>query len=152
MTFEEILARDGTLVYRTKGVSMEPMLREGRDLVTVRVPDGRLKRFDVALYRRGEQYVLHRVIRVKADHYRIRGDNTYSMETVPDGAVIGVLTGFLRKGRQRFASDRGYRLYVRVWNALYPLRWCWHHGRRLLIRLLRKLGLLPILLRLLRRS
>lgn len=26
-TFREVLARDGVLVYRTRGVSMEPMLR-----------------------------------------------------------------------------------------------------------------------------
>lgn len=28
-TFKEVLARDGVLVYRTRGVSMEPMLRQG---------------------------------------------------------------------------------------------------------------------------
>ena len=35
-SFEEVLARDGVLVYRTRGVSMEPMRREGRDVVTIR--------------------------------------------------------------------------------------------------------------------
>ena len=39
MTFEDLLARDGSLVYRTKGVSMEPMLRQDRDLVTIQVPE-----------------------------------------------------------------------------------------------------------------
>ena len=52
MTFEELLARDGRLTYRTKGTSMEPMLKENRDLITVGVPSSRLKRFDVALYKR----------------------------------------------------------------------------------------------------
>ena len=36
MTFEDILARDGKLVYKTRGVSMEPMLRQNRDLVVIR--------------------------------------------------------------------------------------------------------------------
>ena len=31
LTMEELLARDGKLVYRTRGVSMEPMLRQDRD-------------------------------------------------------------------------------------------------------------------------
>ena len=31
-SFEEILARDGVLVYKTRGRSMEPLLREGRDI------------------------------------------------------------------------------------------------------------------------
>ena len=93
-TFESLLARDGYLVYKTRGVSMEPMLRQNKDLVTIRVPVSRLQKYDVALYRRGDAYVLHRVIGVMPDHYRIRGDNTYAVETVPDSAVIGVLAGF----------------------------------------------------------
>ncbi|MBQ7195753.1 MAG: hypothetical protein IJS07_09010 [Bacteroidales bacterium] len=45
--FEELLARDGYLVYKTHGVSMEPMLRQNRDLVTIRVPASHLKKYDV---------------------------------------------------------------------------------------------------------
>jgi signal peptidase I len=82
--FEELLARDGYLVYKTRGVSMEPMMRQNRDLVIIRIPTCRLHKYDVALYRRGRNYVLHRVIGVEKDHYLIRGDNTYSVETVPD--------------------------------------------------------------------
>ena len=55
MTFEEALERDGKLVYRTRGTSMEPMLRQDRDLVVLEPVNGRLQRFDVALYRRGGQ-------------------------------------------------------------------------------------------------
>ena len=112
LTFEDILSHDGTLVYRTRGVSMEPMLRQNRDLVVIRVPSSRLRKFDVALYRRGRNYVLHRVIKVCDGHYLIRGDNTYAVETVPDSAVIGVLTGFQRKGKEHDVSERGYRLYT----------------------------------------
>ena len=83
-TFEEVLTRDGKLVYKTKGVSMEPMLRQNRDLVTIEVPVSRLKKYDVALYKRGDRYVLHRVIGVKEGFYLIRGDNTYRLETVPE--------------------------------------------------------------------
>ena len=79
MKLEEILTRDGKLVYRTKGVSMEPMLRQNRDLVVISVPSSRLRKYDVALYRRGGSYVLHRVIDVKDDGYLIRGDNTFSL-------------------------------------------------------------------------
>ena len=88
-TFEEILEKDGKLVYKTKGVSMNPMLYQNRDLVVIEVPKGRLKKYDVALYKRGKSYVLHRVIEVNENGtYSIRGDNTYSIETVPEEAVI----------------------------------------------------------------
>ena len=145
LTMEELLARDGKLVYRTRGVSMEPMLRQDRDLVVIQVPASRLHKYDVALYRRGKAYVLHRVIGVEADHYRIRGDNTYSVELVPDSAVIGVLSSFQRKGKTHSVTERGYRLYARVWHRLYPLRWFFIRLRGAAVRAARALGLLPIL-------
>ena len=141
MTLEQLLARDGRLIYKINGVSMEPMLRQNRDLVMIRVPEGRLKKYDVALYKRGNSYVLHRVIAVREDGYLIRGDNTYALETVPDGAVIGVLTQFRRKGRETRVTDKGYLFYARFWTAIYPLRWCLYWGRRALRSLARRLGL-----------
>ena len=59
-TFEEILSREGRLIYKTRGVSMQPMLYQNRDLVIIETFEGRLKPYDVALYKRGRQYVLHR--------------------------------------------------------------------------------------------
>ena len=140
-SFEEYLAEEGKLVYKTRGVSMEPMLRQNRDLVVIEVPDGRLKRYDVAFYRRREAYVLHRVIRVTEDGYRIRGDNTYSIEIVPESDIIGVLTGFCRKGKEYTTDNRAYRRYVRFWCAIYPIRALWVRCRRLGGKILRKLGL-----------
>lgn len=144
-TFEDILSRDGRLVYKTRGVSMEPMLRQNRDLVVIQIPASRLRKYDVALYRRGKDYVLHRVIGVAGDHYLIRGDNTYAVETVPDSAVIGVLTGFQRKGIQHDVSNRSYQLYVRFWHAIYPFRHACIRLRRFTVRMARKLGILPFL-------
>lgn len=122
MTFEELLARDGKLVYKTRGKSMEPMLRQDRDLVILEPPIGGIRRYDVAMYRRGKDYVLHRAIQVGANDYFFRGDNTYAEEIVYPEAVIGVLTGFVRKGKQISVTDRKYRLYVECWCAVYPLR------------------------------
>lgn len=151
-TLENILRRDGVLVYRTKGVSMEPMLRQDRDLVTVRVPTARLQRYDVALYRRGDAYVLHRVIQVKEGHYLIRGDNTYALETVPDEAVIGVLTGFQRRGHDHEVTEPGYRLYARLWHGVYPLRRALVRCRGGAVRIARRLGVLPLLKKIFRRT
>ena len=138
MTFEELLAKDGCLVYKVRGKSMEPMLRQDRDLVVIRPASSRLQRFDLALYKRGENYVLHRVIHVCEDHYLIRGDNTYSLEYVPDQAVRGVLTGFNRKGRQHSVTERGYLIYVHIWHTIYPLRHALLKVRRLSAGIVRK--------------
>ncbi|MBR4607954.1 MAG: S24/S26 family peptidase [Lachnospiraceae bacterium] len=123
MTMEELLARDGKLIYKTRGISMEPMLRQNRDLVILETPKARLKPLDVALYKRGKDLVLHRVLKVEEDHYMIRGDNTYAWERVPDDAVLAVLTGFQRKGKQYSVSDGRYLFYAKFWHSIYPLRW-----------------------------
>ena len=123
-SFERILDTEGVLVYRIEGVSMQPMLRMGRDLVVIRKPDGRLQKYDVALYRRQTgNYVLHRVVRVCEDGYIIRGDNCFRDETdITDREIVGVLAQFRRRGREISASSRLYRLYARFWVASYPVR------------------------------
>ncbi len=151
-SFEELLARDGRFVYKTKGTSMEPMLRQNRDLVTVKAPQARLRKYDVALYRRGDSYVLHRVIGVKDGYYRIRGDNTYRVEQVPFGSVIGVLESFNRKGKPHEITETGYRLYARIWNFIYPLRTLFVSLIKGLKKLARALGIAPLLKKLLGRK
>ena len=150
--FEELLARDGCLVYKTRGVSMEPMLRQNRDLVVIQIPSSRIKKYDVVLYKRDNRYILHRVVSVESDHYLIRGDNTYALERVPDSAVLGVLTEFRRKGKQISVKNKGYRLYFRIWNLIYPLRFFYVRCRRLAVRIARKLGILPFLKKLFRKD
>ena len=151
-TFEDLLAADGKLVYKTHGTSMEPMLRQDRDIVIVKVPEGRLKVNDVALYRRGPKYVLHRVIAVCDGYYLIRGDNTYATEKVPDSAVIGVLSAFKRKGKDYSVTDPSYLRYVRRRNATYPVRRICYGIYVRLKRCAKKLGLAPLLKKLLRRG
>lgn len=122
---EDVLASDGVYVGTTVGVSMWPMLRNRRDTIVVKpVPAGtRLRRFDVPLYRRGDAYVLHRIVRVNPASYDILGDNCLAVERgIPDERVIGVLAGFYRGDRQVDMDGAGYRVYVRVWCALYPVR------------------------------
>ena len=77
LSVEEALKEEGKYVGPTGGVSMLPMLKEGRDSIVVRPAEGRLSPLDVALYRRGESYVLHRVVAVRKDRYIMRGDNCY---------------------------------------------------------------------------
>jgi len=116
MTFEQLLERDGVLVYTNVGTSMLPLIRQGRDLLIIKKAEGRLKKYDVALYRRDSgQYVLHRILKVRKDDYVICGDNQYRKETgITDRQVIGVLTGIVRDGKE-FTLDRmgsSYKWYL----------------------------------------
>ncbi len=120
---EEYLREDGLYVGLTKGISMRPMLREGRDTVLISPVVGRLKKYDVPLYRRGEDYVLHRVVKVCEDSYVICGDNCLNKEYgVTDEQLVGVLSGFRRGDKYVALDSRSYLLYAKIWVALYPLR------------------------------
>ena len=72
---EEIIAKDGVYVSTISGYSMSPMLKDRRDTVVVSAFSGELKKYDVALYRVGEKYVLHRIIKVLENEYIACGDN-----------------------------------------------------------------------------
>ena len=103
------------------------MLRNRHDVMLVAPAEGKLRRYDVALYRRGGKYVLHRVV----GHYEsgsekgyvICGDNCVTLEYIPCGDVLGVLCGFYRDGRHiDCGTSRGYHAYSRLWVALFPAR------------------------------
>ena len=111
---EDVLLSQGQYIGPTVGVSMLPMLKNRRDTIVVTRKTERLKPLDVALYRRGPQYVLHRVLQVTDTGYIIRGDNCYADEIVPEEAVIGVLTEFFRKDKHIIcATDKKYHRYIK---------------------------------------
>jgi hypothetical protein len=119
---EDVLLSKGVYVGPTVGVSMQPLLKTRRDTVVIRPKTQRLQRLDVALYKRGEAYVLHRVLEVKDWGYIIRGDNCYSDEKIPENAVIGVLTEFFRKGKHTFCDDKKYIRYAENRLKTYKVR------------------------------
>lgn len=123
-TFEEELDRKGTITYTCRGVSMLPLLRQQRDLFTITKNDGRCKKYDVVLYKRYDgAYVLHRVIEVLPESYVILGDNCLNKEYgITDNDILGVMTSFVRDGKEYSVLSRGYRIYVRVWVGFYPIR------------------------------
>lgn len=122
-TFERLLDTDGVLTYRTQGRSMEPMLHEMRDLVTLARKTGeRCRLHDVVLYKRGEKYILHRIVQVREHDYVILGDNCFTKEYgITDADILAVMVAFIRKGRNYTMDDPRYRRYVRTMVALTPL-------------------------------
>lgn len=117
-TFDEYLEKNGSLTYTNVGVSMLPLLRQGKDLFTVcRKGPERCKAGDVVLYHRPpNQYVLHRVVEVRPEDYVILGDNCVAKEYgIKDEDIMGVMTGYVRGGREHSVQDWPYRLYSFVW-------------------------------------
>lgn len=122
LTAEQVLKEKGFFVKTTAGISMKPLFRDRCDRVVIKPVTQRLKKYDVPLYRRGDELVLHRVIEVKSDGYIICGDNCVNFEDVKDEQIIGVLSEFYRKNRHYTVESKGYRLYSKIWVAIYPVR------------------------------
>jgi hypothetical protein len=120
-TIEEILEKEGVYVSNTKGISMLPTLKEGRDAVVILPCTERLKKYDVALYRRGNDYVLHRVIKVLPDSYVCRGDNCLSREYgITDANIIGKLAECHRRNRRISTDSLSFKLGSRMVVLCHP--------------------------------
>jgi len=105
------------------GVSMLPMLRQGKDFVELAPLNGRLRKYDLPLYRTaGGKYVMHRVVGEKDGNYICLGDNTYHYETIAPEQMVAVVCAFTRGGRRIETDNRCYRAYCRVWCASFPVR------------------------------
>ncbi|MGI6118707.1 MAG: S24/S26 family peptidase [Bilifractor sp.] len=123
-TFENELNNKGRLIYTNKGTSMMPLLRQHHDLIIIEKPEGRLKKYDVPLYKReGGKYILHRILKVRDHDYVICGDNLTVLEYgITDDDIIGVMTGFVRDGKTHYVNEPGYLFYVHLWCDFLPVR------------------------------
>lgn len=98
-SLEKSLRQNGMYLTTTEGNSMYPMLAAG-DRVLIVPLRRKLKKFDVAVYRRGDHYTMHRVIKAKKGKLVIRGDNrTYKELDIAPKDVVGLLGGFYKNGR-----------------------------------------------------
>lgn len=135
---EQVLETEGVFVSTTVGTSMYPMLRNRRDTIVVKKAVGRLKKYDVPLYKKGDSYVLHRIMEVLPDSYVIRGDNCDQKEYgITDEQILGVLEEFYRNDKKISLHSWKYKAYVRLYCACTPIWWSVRMGRRVVMKIVR---------------
>lgn len=120
----ESIARGSDVSITVTGTSMLPLLHNGTDTALLTGAKGRLKKYDLAFYRRVDgSFVLHRVVKVTPEGYIMCGDNQVVTEHgITDRNIIAVVKGFTRGGKEYVVSCLPYRLYSMVWTSLRPLR------------------------------
>lgn len=138
---QEQLESGGKATFTPKGKSMFPMLRDGKDTVTIGKAIGPLRKYDIPLYQRSNgKFVLHRVVKVQHGTYVMRGDGQFFDEYgVEDSQIIGVVESFSRKGKKYSCRGIGYGFYKRIWVATVGIRKFYKKGRRFLGRVKRKI-------------
>lgn len=137
------LAKEGSAPPVTiclEGDSMRPLIRRGKDPVTI-IPLARpLEKGDVVLFRLGERYIVHRVWKLEDGRVRTFGDNCWNPDPwIPENQVLGLVVKYARDGRGHRLDTPQARAWGRVWMAIHPIRLCYKRLRALAGRCYRKI-------------
>ena len=121
------LAREGCappVTIPLEGDSMRPLIRRGRDPVTIVPVGGALKKGDVALFTLGDgRYVVHRIWKLRGGFVRTLGDNCACPEPwFPREQVLGRAVRVDRDGCRIRLDTPAARMLGRAWLALRPAR------------------------------
>ena len=113
----EVLASGGEFRLYPHGTSMLPLLRQGRDSVSLRRVDSPIRKGDILFYQRPDgSFVLHRVRAVTPNGLTMIGDNqTLPERGVSPDWVIGRVTRIFRDDKEVICDGFGYRLYRKLW-------------------------------------
>lgn len=127
--FQEEINAGRSFTFTPNGTSMLPFIRGGKDRVRLS-PIDRVKKGDVVFYRRRpEEFVLHRVIRVRGEDLTLCGDNQFYLERgVKKEQIIARLTAIEKNGKEVRLDSLSYRTY----KVLLPLRRAYLHAARAL--------------------
>ena len=136
--FRERLEAGQKIRFSPRGISMLPMLRQGKDSVVLSPLPEVLRKYDLPLYQRSDgKYILHRIVSV-GQTYTCIGDNQYSYEPgVRREQMIALVTSFTRGKREISVEDPLYRLYCRLWHCSRGLRYFLHRVKNRLRRMLK---------------
>ena len=123
-------AREGNALPVTvplDGESMRPLIRRGRDPVTIVPLQRPLIKGDVVLFNKGNGiYAVHRVWKILPGAVQMLGDNCWNPDQwVPEQNVLGHVVCYTRNGRKYRLDTPKARAWGRAWMALYPVRKCY---------------------------
>lgn len=115
--FIEEMKKGKSLKFSPWGYSMYPFLVSKRDDVIVEIPQKKLERGNICLYRRIDgTYVLHSLYKKNKKGLYFVGDNQTAIEgPLLETQVIAVVTAFIRKGKKIECSNKGYLLLHTLW-------------------------------------
>lgn len=112
----EKLKSGGSVTFKPHGISMLPLIRQGKDSVTIESLRKKPAAGDVIFYRRANgQFVLHRIVGVDKAGYVLCGDNQWVKEHgITEDQIIGVMTALLRDDEVVKMDNPKYIRYVKT--------------------------------------
>lgn len=118
-----LVAEGEKVTLMTKGQSMLPFIRGGKDSVVLERPDELRKGMIVLAEISEGVYVLHRITDMKADRVKLMGDgNIKGYECCAVTDVKAVATAILRNEKSIDCNGRKHRRLAAIWSCLLPVR------------------------------
>ena len=126
---EEEILNNGEIVIAARGASMWPMLHPQNNIIKLKKADEPLKKYDVVAFRKNDNIVLHRIIKVYENSYDICGDSTYKIEKdIKKQDIIGILSEFVSNSKNSDnikwirVDNIFYKIYARLVVLFMPIR------------------------------
>lgn len=109
-----------------EGSSMMPLIRRGKDPVTIAPLQRPLRIGDVVLLTTGaERYVVHRIWKIRGKNIRTLGDHCIHPDPwITQDHVLGQVIYYRRNDVKHRLDTTAARLWGRAWMAVFPLRRC----------------------------
>ena len=120
---KEKIQNGGTVQIPITGTSMNPLLYWGRDSVEL-IKCENPQKYDIIFYRRDNgQFVLHRIVGKNDKGFILCGDNQVKKEYgITENHIIAVVKSITRKGKTFTVDKVSYKLYVKLWTLILPIR------------------------------
>lgn len=96
--FEEVLEKDGELIFTNVGYSMYPLIKQREDILRI-IKTNDFKKGDIVLYKSHiDHYVLHRILKIKKEKIILAGDYNYHKDQpITEDCVLGKLVSIKKK-------------------------------------------------------
>lgn len=122
---KEILNENHEVNFTVMGTSMTPIIRNGLDSVVIKKAEPKdVKKGDVILFSPvDDKYLLHRITKITQEGFESTGDgNIFRDGFFPFDTLIAKVIKIERKGKIIPENNFFYKLYAKVWMALFPIR------------------------------
>lgn len=125
-SIKETVADGGSFPLVVTGTSMQPFLKDGKDIVWLgKCNPSDIKKRTIILFERSDDSLgLHRIKQVNCDGtVVVNGDGQTRCETIRREKVIAVVTHIEKNGKKTPCDKFSYSVKVSLWQSALPIRY-----------------------------
>ena len=121
--FEEVLDKDGELIFTNVGYSMYPLIRQREDILTIK-KSNTYKKGDIILYKSEvDHYVLHRILKIKKGIIICAGDyNYFKDKPISSNQILGLLVSIKKKDGKEIDLSKDKKASKFWYTNFFPIK------------------------------